>query len=149
MKLALLLTLLASHCFAQFVAFQWDANPVSEGVTNYVLHWGPSSLGYLRATNCGPSTNFTIPRTSLFSGSNFIALTAQNGSAIDSDFSAETMFLMPPSNPKNFKVKLSMDSSPSPTGPWTETLSLTNSVAVTDAAYFRGRLDIKPSDGLP
>lgn len=146
---ASVLFLLLSVSLAGAVTYVWQPNPAADGITNYVLHWGTNSGHYSASTNCGNVTNFTIPSSAFFAGSNFVALTAQNIAGVESDFSAEDSFPMPSTPKALLRVKLSMDSAPSPNGPWTESISLTNSVAVQDAAYFRGRLDIRPSSGVP
>lgn len=132
---------------SEAVTFVWQPNPEGD-ITNYVIRLGTNSGSYVASTNCGNFTNLTISSHALFAGTNYAVLTAQNSAGFESDLSAEVVFVLP-SAPKNFRVKLSMDYAPAPTGPWIETLSLTNSFAVQDTAYFRGRLDIQPSSGLP
>lgn len=138
--------LILSACFGHCVTFTWFPNPETN-ITNYVLRWGTNSGAYTASTNCGTSTNFTLTSSAMFAGTNFVALTAQDAFGFES--APNELFFVLPSTPKGFRVKLSMDSAPTPSGPWTETLSLTNSFAVQDTAYFRGRLDIQPSSGVP
>lgn len=133
---------------AESLTLTWDPNPETN-IASYVLHWGTNSGHYAASTNCGVATIFSIANAALFPCTNFFAVTAVNISGLESDYSNEIFVVAPISAPKNFKVKLSMDSAPSPIGPWTEAIALTNSFAVQDTAYFRGRLDIQPSSGVP
>lgn len=144
MKTALFILFLAAKSFA--ASFVWNPMP-STNVASYVLLWGTNSGSYLWSTNTGNATNFTVPDSVFPIGTNFFSITALNASG--DEIGVGTSELVFVRWPANLRVKLSMDSAPSPTGPWTETITITNSVAVQDTAYFRGRLDIQPSSRIP
>lgn len=144
--LPIVIVILVACAITRAVTFTWLSNPETN-IASYVIYMGTNTGRYLASTNCGNVTNFAIASSALFPGTNFVALTAVDALGFESA-PTEISFVLP-SAPKNFRVKLSMDSATSPIGPWTESVSLTNSFAVQDTAYFRGRLDIQPSSGVP
>jgi hypothetical protein len=63
----------------------WNKNPETN-IATYRVYSGPASRRYTNAVDVGTSTNY---RLRLVLGTNYMAITAINSNALESDFSAE------------------------------------------------------------
>jgi len=91
---SLLLALPSLAALAEPVTVAWDANPVEEQVTGYLLHYGEVSAtdaafsGYDVEVNVGNVTEYTVDlpdATAVY----YLAVVAYNGMGLRSDYSAE------------------------------------------------------------
>ncbi len=153
--LALLLLLVCPQLFA--VTLAWDQNPEPD-IDFYFLHVGTNSGHYLTnyiaaKTNIFLSTNATtgevtlgvayfLDNTNLFSGTNFFVVTAVNTSGLESDFSNEISFIAPVTHPRNFRIKLSLETSSAIDGPWNEIASIPyeDCDPLIATRFYRGRI---------
>lgn len=93
------------------VTLTWSANPDPTTV-GYMVYQGSFPHTYTNAINCG------LLRTNVFAlapGTNYFAVTAYNANGLESDFSAELVYVLPPP----VVVTVRFDQSDAVTGPWT------------------------------
>lgn len=75
------------------VELAWEPSTSAE-VTGYNLYWGTNgSRSYTTVTNVGAVTNVTVRMARV---TNWIAATAYDGWGLESDYSTELVYLVPP-----------------------------------------------------
>ena len=79
------------------VGLAWEPSTSAE-VTGYNLYWGTNgSRTYTTVTNVGTATNITVRMARV---TNWIAATAYDGWGLESDYSEELVYLVPPPPPR-------------------------------------------------
>lgn len=96
MKLALLISLLASACSAAQLSFTWSAN-TETNLAGYRLYYGPQSHAYTNFLQVGRVTGATLQ----IEGKQFFALSAFNTANQESGLTPELLW-NPPATPTNF-----------------------------------------------
>lgn len=136
------------------VAFGWTAS-TSPSVTNYLIYYGAGPRQYTNAVSVGNVTVGTV--SNLTRGVTFyFAATAQDSTGAESPWSNEVSarwdFVSPPANfgKTNVIVSMSIESAPSPSGPWTKYATLaTTSEPASPQLYFRSVVGIQPPSESP
>ncbi len=107
------------------VGLAWDPSPSTE-VSGYYIYYGPATGNYTNKVNAGQATSVTV--SNLVRGvTYYFAATAYTAEGLESEFSNEVSWKpktipSPPANLKatNVVIKVSLESSPSAKGPWSE-----------------------------
>lgn len=136
------------------ISFGWTAS-TSPGVVGYNIYWGVGSWQYTNLVNVGNSTVGTV--SNLVRGATYyFACTAYDAIGLESTFSNEVSakgdFLLPPSGfgKTNVVVSMTIESAPSPSGPWTRYATLaTTSEPASPQLYFRSAVAIQPPSEAP
>ena len=93
------LALLASVCFVGAVTVEWNTNPEPD-VYGYRVYYGHVSHDYTKSIDVlAPTTTLVIPRSNLFLGGNYFAVTAFSDDGFESPFSDEVPWTNAPSKP--------------------------------------------------
>jgi hypothetical protein len=117
---------LALAVTSQSATLEWDANPPTDAVTNYVLHWG---------TNVASAgTNLSYSLTNFPPGVYRFTLTAQ-ANGVESLPSEELAWTNRPAAP-SLRIKVSLRSKTSLDGPWEQELQFTEMVLPDDRQRF-------------
>lgn len=144
MKAVLLLLLsIASLRGATFLpnTIYWDANPASEGITNYVILVGTNSGFYTKAFSTETNTFWTYSQTNLFVGTNYVTVLAENGFGVASDPGNEIRLFAPVSPVSNVRIKMTLQASTDILGPWTDLAEIDYGYdSALPSRFFRGKL---------
>ena len=118
---SVLLALPSLAARAEPVTVAWDANPVEEQVTGYLLHYGevsatdPAFSGYDAEVDVGNVTEYTVDlpdATAVY----YLAVVAYNGMGLRSDYSAEVTRAVASPATYNVAVSAGVGGSVSPSG---------------------------------
>lgn len=139
LTVALLLTLSLRLRAAGPPVLAWNPNAEPD-IASYVLHIGTNAGSYqVDVTIAAPLTNISSKLLPWFAGrTNYVTVTAVSTVGFESGFSNEITANIP-ANPKS--LRLTLESAPTPTGPWAETGdALLAQVDTSTTRFYRARL---------
>lgn len=119
---------------------EWDANPPEENIQRYHV-W--TQAGTNAWTLLGTATNATSMAIPTPTNRVRFAVSAVNADGFESERSAPLEFI-PPTPPKSApRIRLTLQSADSPTGPWTDQTNAVIAAALPFSGFYRGKMEIE------
>ena len=132
--------LIASAISIHAATLEWDANPPEENIQRYHV-WTQS--GTNAWTLLGTATNATSLQITTPTNRVRFAVSAVTSDGFESERSAPLEFI-PPTPPKSApRIRLTLQSADSPSGPWTDQTNTVLVATLPASGYVRGKMEIE------
>lgn len=140
MKSLYLFVVLASFCSKLPAAtLEWDANPPEENVHRYNIYTAVGTNSWTLLASVTNATSFTIPTPT---NTTRFAVSALTLIGFESPLS-EAVEVVVPAQPKGTRIRLTLQSADSPTGPWTTVTNTLLVAALPASGFVRGKMEIE------
>jgi hypothetical protein len=130
---------------APSVTLAWNANSETN-LAGYRLYWGPAARTYGQNQTVPVPTTIATVTNLVPTKTYFFAVTAYTTDGLESDYSDEVSYTVPPPRPvapRDLRIVTSLQASQSPSGPWTNLWTMSQPVPAMPA---KSPLDL-PVDG--
>lgn len=142
MRISALILFLASLLLALSgwsATLEWDANPPEQNVHRYNV-WAQSGTNAWVVV--GTVTNATILTIPTPTNTTRFAVSALTLIGFESPLS-EAVEVVVPTKPKGTRIRLTLQSADSPTGPWTDQTNTVLVAALPASGFVRGKMEIE------